>query len=121
MLYPSRINILSLEIPEYLITMNVTATCYYPTVAQCDSDPYTTASGAKINRHSPEKHRWIAVSRDLKKHLEFGDRVFVSGTGVYDGYWTVHDVTNKRFSGRIDFLVNSKSYISKWEDVKIIF
>lgn len=98
----------------------VSATCYYPSVNQCWGDIYETASQARINPDNPIGHRWIAISRDLKERLNFGDWVFVTGTGVYDGYWQVQDVMNKRFKKKIDFLVNHDSYLDRWVDIEII-
>lgn len=106
--------------PDPYKRIQVSATIYYPSVAQCDDSPFETASMAKINRHHPEKHRWVAVSRDLKALLNFGDRIFVSGTGIYDGYWEVQDVMNKRFTNKIDFLVSKHSQRGSWEEVEII-
>jgi len=100
--------------------ISVSATCYYPDPNQCWGDIYETASMARINPDNPIGHRWIAISRDLKEHLKFGDWVFVTGTGVYDGYWQVQDVMNKRFKLKIDFLVNHDSYLNHWKDVEII-
>lgn len=97
----------------------VVATCYIPTSSQCDSTPAITASNKKIDTINPLKHRWIAVSRDLLKHLSFGDTVEVSGTGVYDGKWIVNDVMNKRHKQMIDFLVGGKNVCRTWHDVKL--
>jgi len=36
-----------------------------------------------------------------------------------NGVWTIEDRMNKRFTDRIDFLVNKKIKLGKWNDVKI--
>jgi hypothetical protein len=36
-----------------------------------------------------------------------------------NGIWTVEDRMNKRFVFTIDFLVDNKIVLGKWEDVKI--
>lgn len=102
-------------------TEEVTATCYHPTVAQCDSDPLITASLKKINESDPLSHRWIAISRDLKEFYNFGDAILVLGTkdGIYDGIWIVNDLMNKRWEKKIDFLVGENDYIDKFENVTI--
>jgi hypothetical protein len=43
----------------------VTATIYHATPEQTDSTPHITASNKIIDLGNPQKHRWIAVSRDL--------------------------------------------------------
>jgi len=48
-------------------------TAYNPTVAQCDSDPWTTASGARTNPGLT-----CAIDR---RYWQFGDRFWVSGYG----------------------------------------
>lgn len=98
--------------------LKVTATCYQPSIDQCDSDPLMTASGSKINPRDPLGHRWIAVSRDLlKNHVKMGDTVHVHGTGVYDGKWVVKDKMNKRFKNKIDFLIGLQDKGGLWDNV----
>ena len=98
----------------------VTATIYHAVPEQTDSTPHITASGKHINMEDPQSHRWIAVSRDLEaKGFTFGVKVRVTGTGDLDGVWIVQDRMNKRFTNRIDFLVNKKLKGGKWENVKV--
>lgn len=102
------------------LTMLVTATIYHADPRQTDSTPFITASGAVINKENPQGHRWIAVSRDLrKKGYTFGTRVCVENAGHLSGYWFVQDLMNKRFTNRIDFLVNKSLKGGKWTNVKI--
>ena len=62
----------------------------------------------------------IAVSRDLEQHgFVFGTKVLVEGAGQLDGIWTVEDRMNKRWTKRIDFLVNKDVKGGKWNKVKI--
>jgi len=116
----TRANFVLIEGKDPLLIIPVSATIYYPSVAQCDDTPYETASMAKINKDHPEKHRWVAVSRDIKAQLNFGDKIFVMGTGVYDGYWEVQDLMNKRFTNKIDFLVSKNCKRGHWKNVEII-
>jgi 3D (Asp-Asp-Asp) domain-containing protein len=98
----------------------VTATIYHATPEQTDSTPDITASNKKIDISNPIKHRWIAVSRDLEaKGLTFGVKVCVTGAGDLDGIWTVQDRMNRRWTNRIDFLVNRDLKGGKWENVRI--
>jgi len=98
----------------------VTATIYHATPEQCDDTPDITASGAVIDLSNPQKHRWIAVSRDLEAEgLVFGVKVKITGAGKLDGIWTVQDRMNRRWSHRIDFLVNEDMKGGKWENVRI--
>ena len=104
----------------FLITILVTATIYHADPKQCNADFLTTASLKKINPISPEEHRWIAVSRDLEKlGFVFGVKVKVEGAGDLDGIWTIQDRMNKRYSKRIDFLVNKRRTGGMWANVKL--
>ncbi len=103
-----------------LISILVTATIYHADPAQTDADYLTTASNKTINEADPQGHRWIAVSRDLEQHgFVFGAKVLVEGAGQLDGIWTVEDRMNKRWTKRIDFLVNKDVKGGKWNKVKI--
>ena len=98
----------------------VTATVYHAVIEQTDSTPFVTASMKQINPDNPAGHRWIAVSRDLEKlGYTFGAIVCIEGISTeFDGDWTVQDRMNKRFSKRIDFLVNVGT-MGKWTNIKI--
>lgn len=97
----------------------VTATVYNAVVEQTNSDPGHTASMFKLDLSNPYKHRIIAVSRDLLEKYPMGSKVIVSGTGKYDGIWHVEDKMNKRYTKRIDLLINIDMKIGKWKNVKI--
>jgi 3D (Asp-Asp-Asp) domain-containing protein len=98
----------------------VTATIYHAVEGQTDSTPLITASGKHIDPNNPEKHRWIAVSRDLEPlGFTFGTEVIVEGALGMEGIWIVQDRMNKRWKHRIDFLVNKEKKLGKWENVKI--
>ena len=100
--------------------LKVTATCYHPTMGQCDSRPFETATQAIIDMRHPDKHRWIAISRDLlDKGFSMRDTVRVEGTWIYDGLWIIQDKMNKRFTNKIDFLITKGQRLGKWESVKI--
>lgn len=104
----------------YLKVVLVTATIYHADPSQTDSTPFITASNKTINKDNPGGHRWIAVSRDLEAlGFVFGTYVCVEGAGKMDGVWRVEDRMNKRWTRRIDFLVDQKMTGGKWENVKI--
>lgn len=98
----------------------VTATIYHAVPEQTDSTPFVTASNKIINKHNPQGHRWIAVSRDLEElGFVFGVKVCVEGAEEFNGIWEVQDRMNKRWHRRIDFLVNEEVKGGKWNNVKI--
>lgn len=91
-----------------IVEHEVTATKYNAVVAQCDDDPLITADCSKINLTKLNNYelRWIAISRDLKEFYNFGDVVTIECENpALCGEWEVHDVMNKRFTKKIDFLV----------------
>lgn len=105
-----------IEHAEYLVT----ATVYHAVEAQCNADYLTTASGMKIkSTNEAYSHKYIAVSRDLRDLFPYGCKVEVTGTGVYDGIYTVADTMNKRYTEYIDILINPDMPIGKWENVVI--
>lgn len=111
--------------PKRVNITTVTATVYYPEVAQTDSTPLITADGSKINKTHPKKHKWIAVSRNLLSrwggHIDYGDKVHVSGISKrLDGVYIVRDTMKKRLRNRIDILVGPNDKVmGSWEDVKL--
>ncbi len=103
-----------------LMVSVVVATIYHATPSQTDDTPFITASNRVINKDNPAGHRWIAVSRDLESlGFVFGAKVCVENAGHMDGVWTVQDRMNKRWTHRIDFLVNKNMKYGKWNNVSI--
>lgn len=99
---------------------NITATIYHAVPEQTNADYLTTASLKKINPNNPQSHRWIAVSRDLEtKGLTMGTKICIDRAGPLNGEWTVEDRMNKRWTNKIDFLVNEIMKLGKWENVII--
>jgi len=98
----------------------VTATIYHATPSQTDSTPDRTATNFKINMNNPEIHRIIAVSRDLEaKGFKMNTVVVISNAGDMNGLWVIRDRMNKRWTNRIDFLVDETLTGGKWTNVKI--
>lgn len=99
-------------VPNYTVTL----TAYNAVVAQTDSDPLMTASGAYSN---PEVV--AARSRNLAEELPFGTIIEIDGTDAsiktcgYSivapliGYRVVADTMNARYTNRIDILFSMKS------------
>lgn len=97
----------------------VKVTTYTIDPKQTDDTPLITASGFNLHPVNPKKHRIVAVSRDIKRKLKFGDKIYLSGTGSYDGVYYVHDIMNKRFRNRIDILINPKDKPTMFKRAKI--
>ena len=77
-------------------TFDLTVTAYSSTVDQCDSDPFTTASGTHVHDGT------VAVN-----FLPFGTHVIFpdySGNKVY----TIEDRTNAKYSSRADIWMVSR-------------
>ena len=98
----------------------VVCTVYNAVPEQTNNDPEHTAFMFKLDLRNPYKHRIIAVSRDLLKKYPKGTKVYVYGTIKYDGIYTVMDKMNKRYTNRIDILINQNMPIGKWNNVKLI-
>lgn len=100
--------------------VSVVATIYHAVPGQTDDTPNITATGFTINMDNPRSHNLIAVSRDLeKKGFTMGQKVCVTNAGPMNGIWTIRDRMNKRWTNRIDFLVNTNRKLGKWNNVKI--
>ena len=97
----------------------VTVTTYTVSESETDDSPTITASGFEVSRTNPKKHRVIAVSRDLKKKLRFGDKVQVTGIGKLSGIYVVRDLMNSRWRKKIDILINPKDKQTKFHKVKM--
>ncbi len=97
----------------------VQATVYSTDPKETDSTPNITASGFRLDPSNPKKHRIIAVSRDLKQKLGFGKRVRIEGAGIHNGEYTVRDVMNKRWTNKIDILINPKDSPISYKGVRV--
>ncbi len=97
----------------------VTVTTYTVNESETDSSPTITASGFEVSRTNPKKHRVIAVSRDLKKKLRFGDKVRITGIGKLSGIYVVRDLMHSRWKRKIDILINPKDKQTKFQKVKM--
>lgn len=100
-------------------SLEVTLTTYTIEVRQTDADPLTTASGMKLDKRNPRKHKVVAISRDLKAYFNFGDTLVLTNAGALDGVYCVQDVMNKRFTNKIDILLNPKDKHTKILKAKI--
>ncbi len=91
---------------EKIFEKIVTLTTYSANIAETDSTPNLTASGFEIDLDNPKKHRILAISRDLKKELKWGEKVVLENAGRFNGIWYVRDLMNPRFRNKIDVLIN---------------
>jgi 3D (Asp-Asp-Asp) domain-containing protein len=100
-------------------TDTVTVTTYKLTARE--NGPYgnSLASGFKASYKHPGLHRVIAVSPDLLKYYPFHSYVIIKGTGKFDGIWKIEDIMNKRFTKRIDLLIDWKVKHNKFYKVTI--
>lgn len=96
----------------------VHATVYNAVPAQTNSDPGHTATMFELDLSNPYKHRIVALSRDLLKKFPYGTMVQIEGT-KYDGCYIVEDTMNKRYTNRIDLLINEDMQIGSWSNVTI--
>jgi len=105
--------------------IKVSASVYFPVVAQTDSTPFITADGSKISKKKPGKHRWVAVSRNLLRKwggsIEYGDTLQIKGISKkLDGQYVVRDTMKRQLKNRIDILVGQDDNIMGfWNDVRI--
>ena len=99
----------------------VTVTQYNPVAEQCDSTPLITADNSKIDlvKLKKGKLKWVAVSRDLRKHFKYGSTIIIRGAGHMSGKYKVHDTMNPRFTNRVDILTAEGEICGKWEDAWI--
>jgi len=104
--------------PKYETPILVTVTVYNAVAEQCNEDPGHTASMFKLDLSNPYKHKIIAISRDLRAEYPFGSLVRVEGTS-YDGVYQVQDLMNKRYTKRVDILINLDMPIGKWTEATI--
>lgn len=106
-----------------LADSNTLATVYNAIPAQCNGDFGHTASMFRLNLYDILPQRIIAMERTFmsKLGLNYGDVVYIEGTGKYDGVWQIQDTMNKRFAGqhKIDILVPENIKYGQWENVKI--
>ena len=106
------------------VKQKVTATMYYPVVAQCDDTPDITADQTKIpDIHNCTHLNWIAVSQDLLWFnggpIRYGDTVYVYA-GHKTGAYIVRDAMNKRFTNKIDFLESVGTELYSFDEAKLI-
>jgi 3D (Asp-Asp-Asp) domain-containing protein len=105
--------------------IHVTASIYFPVVAQTDSTPLITADGSRINQKKARKHRWVALSRNLLRKwggkIDYGDSLRVKGISKeLDGIYVVRDTMKRRLRNRVDILVGANDKImGRWDNVQL--
>lgn len=106
-----------MDVPEGYLpvdTVKVKATIYKTNVG------VVTADGFKIDKKYAGLHKIIAVSRDLKKKFPFGTRVLLTGAGKLDGVYTVKDVMHKKWTKKVDILVDNSYPLTKFNKINLI-
>lgn len=96
------------------ITEHVKATIYKPSMGP------ETADGTRINSKNAKELKLIAVSWDLRHEFPFGSKVQIVGAGNLDGIYTVRDLMNKRWTKKIDILVDPKHKLVSYNHVQLI-
>jgi 3D (Asp-Asp-Asp) domain-containing protein len=99
-------------IREGILQPNIAISVYRPTVGECNDHPDLTAFGYKIDLTDPYKHRYCAVSRDLR-HLK-GKTIYIGGCDYLSGFYIVADLMNKRWINAVDILIDTNMQIGKW-------
>lgn len=99
------------------------ATVYNAVPAQCNGDFGHTASMFRLDLYNVLSQRVIAMERTFMKKLgvKYGDVVYITGTGKWDGVWQIQDTMNKRFAGqhKIDILVPENIKYGQWDNVNL--
>lgn len=122
------IDITSLEEPDLAWEalpkhIEVTVTVYHAVVGQTDSTPHILADGTKIDIDRAGEYKYCALSRDLLERwggeFAYGDTIYLEGVGKFSGAWIVKDTMNKRWTNRIDLLVDLDTRPYKWETALI--
>lgn len=112
------------EMADWKLADNrTTATVYNARPSQCNNDFGHTASMFRLDLYNVLSQRVIAMERTFmaKLDLQYGDVVYIKGTGKYDGVWQVQDTMNKRFAGqhKIDILVPDNIRYGQWDNVEL--
>ena len=99
--------------------IEVTVTIYHAVIGQTDSTPHILADGTKIDIKRAGSYRYCALSRDLLERwggeFAYGDTIYIDNIGKFSGAWIVKDTMNKRWTKRVDLLLDGGSKLYKWE------
>lgn len=114
---------LYIENPSWVFPQNiehyVTVTIYHAVSSQTDNTPNILADGTRIDISKAGKYRYCALSRNLLERWNgpyaYGDTIFLEGAGKFSGPWVVKDTMNKRYTNRIDLLVDVGTRPYKFE------
>ena len=106
-----------------VVEHSVTVTVYHAVESQTDDTPHILADGTVIDINRAGEYRYCALSRDLLERwhgpYSYGDVIHLEGAGAFSGKWIVKDTMNKRFTNRVDLLVDASSGLHKYESAKI--
>ncbi len=106
-----------------IVEHSVRVTVYHAVEAQTDDSPDVLADGTRIDVSIAGSYRFCALSRDLlerwKGPYAYGDTIYVEGAGHLSGTWVVKDTMNKRFTNRVDLLVDVGTHPYSFNGAKI--
>jgi 3D (Asp-Asp-Asp) domain-containing protein len=66
-----------------------------------------TASGFELDPINARRHKIIAISWDLRKLFNFGQKVRIEGIGKYNGIYIIQDLMHSKWKNKIDILINN--------------
>lgn len=99
------------------ITVNIST--YQALKAQTDSDPETCSCG-KISH--VRNNKIVAISRDLfRDYFNCGDEIYIEieENSDYNGWYTVYDSMNSRFTSSVDMLTDGDNFKLKGKIIKL--
>ena len=101
-----------------IIEHSVTVTVYHAVEGQTDDSPDILADGTKIDPAKAGSYRYCALSRNLLERWDgpyaYGDTIYLEDAGHFSGPWIVKDTMNKRFTNRVDLLVDLDTRLYKF-------
>lgn len=102
-----------------IIEHSVTVTIYHAVEGQTDSTPNILADGTVIDPAKAGSYRFCALSRNLLERWDgpyaYGDTIYLENAGKFSGPWIVRDTMNKRFTNRMDLLVDLDTRLYKFD------
>lgn len=98
--------------------VNIIMTVYFAVASQTDSTP--TITSTMLDLEDARDFDVIALSRDLLETFPYHSYVHVNCGGCrLEGPYRVEDTMNKRYTNRVDILIDENDPIGKWYNVTI--
>ena len=102
----------------FKVIVSVFLTTYTLSPTENGNDCRTLACGYHLF-DSRKIGKVIAVSRDLLNRFPIHSTVKISNAGKFSGVYRVEDVMNKRFTNKVDVLVNDRDNHYAFSNVTI--